>query len=63
MLYRTHTKFLLQMDMEVLLDSQVMKKLKTQEQEDKRQKQKPETHVAPPAKRTAPKSKLFGLWR
>lgn len=51
------------MDMEVLLDSQVMKKLKTQEQEDKFQKEKHEKPVAPPAKRQATKGKLFGLWR
>ena len=51
------------MDMEVLLDSQVMKKLKTQEQEDKRQKENNEKVIVPPAKRTATRSKLFGLWR
>lgn len=56
-------EFILQMDMEVLLDSQVMKKLKTQEQEDKRQKENNEKVIAPPAKRTATRSKLFGLWR
>ncbi|XP_042900568.1 bicaudal D-related protein homolog isoform X2 [Parasteatoda tepidariorum] len=50
------------MDMEVLLDNQVMKKLKTQEQEDKRQKTSPDVVQPQPPKRPA-RGKLFGLWR
>ncbi|XP_055937107.1 bicaudal D-related protein homolog [Argiope bruennichi] len=52
------------MDMEVLLDNQVMKKLKTQEQEDKRQKSQTDASLDPPPnKRQNSKGKLFRLWR
>ncbi|XP_054723572.1 bicaudal D-related protein homolog [Uloborus diversus] len=51
------------LDMEVLLDNQVMKKLKTQEQEDKKQKVIEKTVEVPPAKRQNSKGKLFRLWR
>ncbi|GFQ88039.1 BICD family-like cargo adapter 1 [Trichonephila clavata] len=52
------------MDMEVLLDNQVMKKLKNQEQEDKKQKSHTETTTdAPPTKRQNSRGKLFRLWR
>lgn len=50
-----------QMDMAVLLDNQVAKKLKTQEQEDK--KRQINQSLPPPTKRQASRSKLFGLWR
>ncbi|KFM81670.1 Bicaudal D-related protein-like protein, partial [Stegodyphus mimosarum] len=51
------------LDMETLLDKQVMKKLKTQEQEDKKQKSQSENTEPPPTKRQASKGKLFRLWR
>ncbi|KAG8193467.1 hypothetical protein JTE90_023719 [Oedothorax gibbosus] len=51
------------LDMEVLLDNQVMKKLKTQEKDDIKPKDSTLSADTPPTKATPARGKLFRLWR